>query len=347
MQNIQQLASAVQTNCHISDARHAGDYGLCTFLLKMREYYRWENEIPLTRSLPKDDLGDWLAEREKLWAGLEARPFEPLPLSGGESDPFDNDAINRELVPAGYVYSGGYGRFHKPMFFLGRLLRKEERAGYTVYVSSCEYARDIDAPPAMLQGRNIFVREECVRRFLWEKIEEWRWNRQNRAMARFLAHYDFDTDPEAALERMTRDEIEAMILHELGEGRAGELLGEAWPAILNSLADARTEIMLRAVRDHLADCLATLPALTAAPNPPSLHFYFANYTGMRRELFPELLDAYRQWAERGDLEPLRVTVAQGADRWQRLAQASLRACDPPRAACTRALADLIAGRAPA
>ena len=54
MRILPQLASAVQRNCDISDARYAGDYGLCTFLLKMREYYRWENELPFARSLPKD-----------------------------------------------------------------------------------------------------------------------------------------------------------------------------------------------------------------------------------------------------------------------------------------------------
>jgi hypothetical protein len=40
MRNLPQLTNAVQRNCDISDARHAGDYRICTFLLKMREYYR-------------------------------------------------------------------------------------------------------------------------------------------------------------------------------------------------------------------------------------------------------------------------------------------------------------------
>ncbi|MEO8677345.1 MAG: hypothetical protein ABI569_17355, partial [Casimicrobiaceae bacterium] len=57
MRNLPRLTSAVQHNCDISDARFAGDYGLCTFLLKMREYYRWENELPFAHALPKDELG--------------------------------------------------------------------------------------------------------------------------------------------------------------------------------------------------------------------------------------------------------------------------------------------------
>ena len=36
------LVQAVQTNCDIADARHARDVSLCTYLLGMREFYRWE-----------------------------------------------------------------------------------------------------------------------------------------------------------------------------------------------------------------------------------------------------------------------------------------------------------------
>src|SRR3989344_8824030 len=173
MLNLGQLASTVQKNCHISDARHAGDFTLCIFLLKMREFFRWENDIPIAHDLPKDEVGVWLQERESLWSGIEESPFELLPLGGRRLDPFDADAINRVLIPQGHIYSGGYGRFSKPHFFLGALLKTEKRAGYTIHISSCEYARDLEAPPAMLQGKTIYVRQESVRRFLWEKIEDW------------------------------------------------------------------------------------------------------------------------------------------------------------------------------
>ena len=261
MRNLPQFTTAVQRNCDISDARHAGDYGLCTFLLKMREYYRWENELPFARSLPKEDLGDWLNAREQFWNGIEADPFAPLPLARGEVDPFDAAAANRELLPRGYVYSAGYGRFQKPLFFLGRLARIEERAGFKILVSSCEYARELAAPPAMLQGRTIFVRQESVRRYLWEKIEEWQWRKQDNAMARALASYNFMTDTEAALDRIAENEMETMILHEVGEAMAGERLGEKWRAMVASVARTKAEPIARAVRDLLADCLSTLPAL--------------------------------------------------------------------------------------
>lgn len=323
MLNLGQLVNTVQKNCHISDARHAGDFTLCIFLLKMREFFRWENDIPFARDLPKEEVGAWLQEREGLWSDLEESPFESLPLDGRRLDPFDADSVNRELIPQGYVYSGGYGRFAKPHFFLGSLLKTEKRAGYTIHISSCEYARDLEAPPAMLQGKTIYVRQESVRRFLWEKIEEWRWNRKNEAMERALDCYAFDLDVNSALERMTENETEAMILHELGEGLAGEMLGEEWHKMITAIARSRAEIMIRAVRDLLADCLSTMPALAAANNTASLHFYFANFTGMRRHLFPEALAAYHEWVEGRDIAVLRRLADEGRQRWLETARTLL------------------------
>jgi len=46
VENLSALIDTVQKNCTIADARHARDMTMCTFLLEMREYYRWEMEIP-------------------------------------------------------------------------------------------------------------------------------------------------------------------------------------------------------------------------------------------------------------------------------------------------------------
>ncbi len=323
MWNLGTLISTVQHNCHVSDAQHAGDYTLCIYLLRMREFYRWEHEIPLEGPLPSDQVGTWLEERERMWDGLASSSYEALPLGADRADPFDSATVNRDLVPRGYVYSAGYGRYNKPHFFLGALERTESRSGFSVYVSSCEYARDLVAPPAMLLGRDIFICRESVRRFLWEKIEEWRWNRRNEAMARALAGSGFDSDPAFGLERMTVTETEAMILHELGEGMAGELLGEDWNAMLLTLSRSKAEIMARAVRDLIADCLSTLPALLDEDNATALHFYFATFSGMRRELYPDVLAAYRLWAEKRDRQALHRAISAGRDRWLSAARSML------------------------
>lgn len=316
---LQPLRAAVQQNCHISDAAHARGYTLCTYLLKMREYYRWEKGYPFSASLSKSDLGMWLDQREQLWEGLESSAFVPVPVGEREYAPFDNDAVNRTLLPQGLVYSGGYGNHLTPHFFLGTLLRSERRDKLTVLVSGREFARDLAAPPAMMLGNTLLVRRESLRRLLWERIEEWQWRKQENAMARAIAHYRFEQDPDAALERMTDNEIDAAILHELGEALAGEILGAEWQDMLPAVSGTRAEIMVRAVRDHLADCLSTLPALLESENAASLHFYFANLKGMRRELFPQLFEAYRHWIDSGRLDRLAGEAQRGASLWQETA----------------------------
>ena len=48
-----ELVHSVQRNCHIADAHHAREATLCNYLLEMREFYRWEHEVPLARPLPR------------------------------------------------------------------------------------------------------------------------------------------------------------------------------------------------------------------------------------------------------------------------------------------------------
>ncbi len=316
------LISAVQRNCDISDAQYAGDLTLCTFLLKMRELYRWEHDIPFGQEMPRSEVGEWMNARSAMWEHIEGEPYLPLPLPSGEVDPFEVERINAELNPHGLVYSGGYGRQCKPHFFLGQLKRMEARQGQRVFVSGCEYARDLDAPPGMMLNGNVFVRTEALRRWLWERYEEWRFNpKRNAAMARALACYPFERAPEAAIEAMTANETEAVILHELGEARAEAELGEAWSALLVTVMRSRAEIIARAVRDLYADCLSTLPGLIERGEPATLHFFFANFVGMRRKLFPELAQAYSQWLDGGDLAVLRQAASEGLDRWGRTAHA--------------------------
>ncbi|MDP1644381.1 MAG: hypothetical protein Q8L71_02615 [Thiobacillus sp.] len=318
--NFSALIDTVQKNCTIADARHARDMTMCTFLLEMREYYRWEMEIPYGARLPKDELGDWLNARESLWDTVEEESFAPLPVSGGGIDPFDADDINRALVPLGLVYSSGLGHFRKPHFVLAELKRAEVREGVKVYVAGCEYARDLIAPPAAMRDGAIFLRMDAVRRLLWNKFEEWQWKEKDTALGRAFAHYDFERDIEHGLDRMSDAESEAMILHEVGEARAEKLLGEDWNSMLGQLTSKHAEFLARAVRDHLADCLVTLPTLLEREAYGSLHFYLANLSGLRRALFPALTQAYDQWLNSRDTAQLAGVVSAAAAHWLRVAQ---------------------------
>lgn len=313
--NLSALIDTVQKNCTIADARHAREMTMCTFLLEMREYYRWEMEIPYGARLPKDELGDWLNARESLWDTVEEEDFAPLPLSEAGIDPFEADDINRALIPQGLVYSSGLGSFRKPHFVLAELKRAEVREGVQVLVAGCEYARDLIAPPAAMRGGAIFLRMDAVRRLLWNKYEEWQWKGKDTALGRAFAHYDFECDIERGLDRMAEAESEAMILHEIGEARAESLLGDDWNAMLGELSSRHAELLVRAVRDHLADCLVTLPTLLEREAAGSLHFYQANLSGLRRALFPALPQAYETWLGNRDVAPIAGLVRRGAAHW--------------------------------
>lgn len=316
MLNIGHIVNTVQTNCDISDARHAGNNSMCIFLLKMREHFRWENGIPLSLPLARDEISAWISTREQIWEQLESDDYLSLPLETVKHDPFDVDKINSELLPHGYVYSSGYGLYNKPHFILGQLLKKEEREGITILVSSCEHARDIDAPPAMMRDNTIFISHESIRRFIWQKIEEWQWNNEkNVPMKRALSCYGHADDMEATLDRMTENEAEAIILHEIGEVMAGKLLGAQWEQMLHALSRSRAALIARSVRDLLADCLHTMPVLIERNNTASLHFYFANLTGVRSQLFPEAREIYEQWIKDQDPENLLRLFEQSQERW--------------------------------
>jgi len=309
------LVEAVRHNCNVSDAQFAGDLTLCTFLLKMRELYRWEHGIPLSAEMPKSEVGEWMNARGVMWDGMENAAYRDLPLAGTAVDPFESARVNTELLGHNLVYSGGFGRHCKPHFFLADLARRESRHGFDILVCGREHARDLEAPPGMYLDRTIFLRGEALRRWLWEKYEEWRWSKKNDAMGRAFAHYPFETDPEAALGAMTAAETESVILHELGEARVGEALGSAWEGMLIDLMRSRAELYVRAVRDLYADSLSTLPTLVEQAFPASLHFYFANLVGLRRKLAAALFDAYQDWVAHGDLAPLRDAVMQAQTRW--------------------------------
>jgi hypothetical protein len=316
--HLDRIVDAVQANCHITDARHARNMTLCTYLLEMRELYRWEHGVAQTAPLPRAEVSEWLSGREALWAQYEDADYGPLPLPEGEVDPFDVETVNRALLPHALVYGAGVGRFGKPQFFLGALERDERREGVRVLVARCEYARDVAPAAAALRGGTITVRLESLRRMLWEKVEGWTLKRPDGALAAALDAYAFADGAEAALERMAAAEAETLILHELGEARAGRLLGPPWEAMLAGLASRRAELFARAARDHLADCLVTLPALLERDARASIHLWFANLDGMRRELAPRLLDAYAAWRGGDGGRAIASAARGGAAHWERV-----------------------------
>ncbi len=312
---IRAITRAVQANCDISDAAYAQDMTLCNYLLAMREHFRWEKGLPVGVEPERSAVGRWISEREARWESIAGRDFSAVPLERGEADPFDVATVNGEIVPHGWAYGAAIGRFGKPHFFLGQLVRRETRSDVEVLEVGRESARDLEASAAQLVGNTVVIRREAFERWLWTSAEAWALTRRPGAMRAALQHYGYDADPAGAILAMADEQRETLLLHELGEHAAGVRLGPAWEAYMNRTKSKRQELMARGVRDLLADCLVTLPAIAAQRDLASLHFYFATFSGMRKSLFPALPQAYEKVVSGTEWESLTQCASMGECHW--------------------------------
>jgi hypothetical protein len=326
------LAGAVQTNCHIADARHATDLSLCVYLLQMRELFRWERRLPFSADPERAAVAQWLAQREALWSSLESRSPLPLPVPIGpgvrEFDAADVEGVNAALAPLGLFYGAGLAAADRPTYFLAVAhgVPQPRADGLLLHSCDAELARGLFAPPAVLaDGHRIVLRRESLARWLWEKFEAFSLRRVPGPMQALLDEYALRDreDFVAALPRLADELGEALVLHEIGEHRAGLWLGPGWGAMRLAMGPRRTELRLRAVRDHLADLEVTLPALVERGHAALLHFWFANYDGLRQQLFPSLVEAYAAWRRGDGGQALLRAAAAAAPHFRALAGQAL------------------------
>jgi hypothetical protein len=309
------LAAAVQRNCDLIDARHARDSGLCTYLLGMREYFRWATNLDLGATAATGTVGPWIAQREQRWEALldaGANRLEALPLGAG-LDAYDEEAVNRQIAGHQLVYGAGIGRFGVPLFFLARRESQTLREGRQVVIAGHELARGYAATPAVSRGSTIVVRLDAFRRWLWTRAEACAARVPADPFRAALSAYGRGGPLEEAVECMARGEVETLILHELGELRAGDVVGPDWERMLAELDDRRVELVVRAVRDLLADCLVTLPALLERRATASLDFWFSSFEGVRRALAPQWTGARSGGTV--DVGRLQELVASARPQW--------------------------------
>lgn len=337
---LQLLINAVQRNCHISDAKHASDYTLCTYLLKMREFYRWEKGYDFNDDLNPDKIGIWLTAREALWDDLEGNEFSSIHTRKGDYNAFDTEHINQELVPQGYIYSAGYGPKSKAIFYLAELEQQVLQDDFNIFISGKEFARDLTAPVAMSQKNNIYIRRESLHRMIWEKTVEWGWHQNKNAMFKAMNFYDFAKKPSESIDEMTNKEINSVILHEIGEIKSAQKL-KNWQQMIIDLPRSQAEIMARAVKDLLSDAISTLPTLINNRDDASIHFYFANFTHMRKELSPSLLKAYHDWNDNNDYSKLLSATNRSGDHWFDISQDILDLYEHHGAQCSNQIESLV------
>ena len=319
------LVQAVQRNCDIADAHYAADMPLCTYLLQMREFYRWQRGLALGSVLPRAEVGDWIASREAHWDSLQAQAFGALPLPGGaRAEPFDAEAVNACLLPRGLLYGGGLVGAGRPVFFLAELHHEGRREGLAVLQGGREQARSLLAPPAALAGGGhgpVIVRRESLARWGWERWEAFSQRPHEGSAFHAMAQaYGFAAGFAQALPRWLHDQVELAVLHEVAEYRVGQRLGPPWEQLLLGLHSRRANGLARAVRDHLADLGHTLPQLLDSGADASLHSWFAAFDGHRQALYPSLPAAYTAWRGGDGARALRGACARGMAHFEALAQ---------------------------
>lgn len=322
--DLDRLIKQVKYNCNVSDARFWGYYSICGLLLRMRGLYRHERNLMPWERIPSDDISSWIGERERLWRELEDKEFQTIDVYGERIGPFDVEAINNILNETGLLYGGGYSTFGKPTFFLARLKDKKELYDYNVFYADEELCRDLSSSIAMLQGICIIVRMDQLRLMLWEKVEEMRARRFSGLLDKAFSLYGIGKDSPGQLTLYERIKVisgdisDIFIFHEVGEA-VEDRYGIQW----NDLkGDRWLELHLRGIKDLLADTSDYGPLKHIVENRDRrlLLFYLLFLDGIRKTLFPEMMNSFQVFIDSGDWERIEEARIKGYERARALTE---------------------------
>ena len=295
----QALIANMQHNCDISDARDHGIYSMCTMVLKLRNLYKWENDLQPWEEPDSPVLLDWIDAKEKYWATLEDQDYLPLPICGRTVDPLAIEEVNGRLEHS-LFYGAGYGRSLKTVFFLAE--KEDERVveGCPVIILGKELVREMASPFAMSQDGRIIIRTEPLRTFFWDQIQELR--SSCRSSLRFaLDSYGLLSDGQLdqqrfreQLDTIVATEMHLFIAHEVGEILQGPATSESLRLLISHFPGSVMEFVGRAIKDILADThpQGLIAAIIGRQRTSSLAFYLGFMDGLRARLFPELDSAW-------------------------------------------------------
>jgi Family of unknown function (DUF6866) N-terminal domain/Family of unknown function (DUF6866) C-terminal domain len=298
------LSRQVLENCAISDARFAGHYSVCGLALRLRDLYKWEKGLEPWVEQDPPVLLEWIGGKQEEWEGLVERDFVALSVSGTVYDPFDVAGINGVLEGEGLFYGAGYVHSLKPSFFLARLEEVRDVDGYRVYILGRELARDLVTAPALSQEERVLVRKEAAQLFLWNQIFFLRKSGRDAlavAMRACGLEKNASKDAGATVTALAAAEMESYIHHELGEIRDRTFDRQVWRDIIAAFPHTPVELLARTVKDMLADTneYGRLQYIAREEKTASLALYVAFLDGLRKELFPEVNEAFREFLKTG------------------------------------------------
>jgi hypothetical protein len=293
----------IQHNCSISDARDHGIYTMCTMVLKLRNLYKWENDLQPWQEPEPGDLLDWIEAKEIYWKTIAEKPYHQLDLNGTLFLPDDISSINSYFVDKQMVYGAGYGRSMKAIYFLAEKIEQRTVAGLPVLILGKERAREMASPFAMAQDGVIFIRKEPLRFFLWDYIQELRSSCRN-SFRHALQLYGLLQDGQLNqqrfkdnLDNIVEAELDLFIYHEVGEVLQTTFDSSTLQTIISRFPGSVYELVSRSIKDILADTHpgGLLSHLISEKMETSLSFYVGFLDGLRKELFPEIIYAQEKF----------------------------------------------------
>lgn len=325
MIDIDSITSQVKHNCNISDAKFWGNYLPCGLLMRMRDLYRIEKGLKPWDVVGREEIGEWIENREALWEQLEGREYKSILIENVAYDPFDSEGINSVINRQGLLYGAGYGNMLKPMFLLANLYETSGIESYDIHIAGNELARDLSTSPAMIQGSSVVARRQTMTFFLWDKYEEMKAQKCEGTLYHAFSEYGIKKDTgaelsadqiEEKLASIATEELSTIIYHEFGEATERRVFGSWWKDLIMKLPYSRAELFLRALKDILSDTCSKgmLAHIIKNRKAGSLYFYAALLGGMRRVLFPEIITAAGEFVRSSDWDAIERVRIEGYNK---------------------------------
>jgi Family of unknown function (DUF6866) N-terminal domain/Family of unknown function (DUF6866) C-terminal domain len=316
MLNIDDITRQVLQNCNISDAHHAGMFSICGLALRLRDLYKWEQELSPWEERDSSEVLEWIAGKENKWETYADTDFGEISLDGKKFSPFDTSSINALLEPHNFFYGAGYARSLKPTFFLAVIEEKSTIDETPIYILGRELARDLLTIPALSQNDCVLLRQESARLFLWDSI--FYIKKSARPALKFaLDSCGIKDQQPKALRRKLAAILAAQkatyIYHEIGELKDTVFDRGLWREIIAAFPFSPAEYLARAVKDLLADTndYGTLHHIVRERKTAALGFYAAFLDGLLKEFFPELPTALQEFTQTKDWRLIERAVSSG------------------------------------
>jgi len=292
----QEIVNQIKMNCDVSDAAHRSDYSLCDILLRMRDLHHHENGLMPWETVDLHEHAEWVEKREDYWRSLEAAPYQDLQFDEQELNPFDVVAINEQLEREKWVYGAEYGISKKPNFFLGKVQEKKEADGVTIWHVSDEMCRDLSPRFVMFHEKNIFIRIDLLRMFLYHHYRELDSSGADGLIRKcFLKYGITDETEEPTVREKVREMVNDLIVllewHSVSKIRNRRVYAE-WSRMLAGTFERTTELRLRDIQNFLADTdtSGALRTLCSFRKNEMLHLYPLLLDREKKELMPGFVE---------------------------------------------------------